>query len=275
MEDILITSSKNPKVKQLINLQKPRERKKTGLILIEGLKEILMAVDSGVVLQSVFYCRELISEVNPAFKTLMSKGNKFELAEISREVFARVTYRENSSGLIATAKQPLKTLEQAILSENPLVLVLEKVEKPGNLGAIIRTADAAGVDAILVCDNQTDVYNPNVIRSSLGCIFSSQVIACTAEEALSWLKKNGIKPFVTSLEASKVYSECNLAVPCAIVLGSEDKGVSRFWLENSSQNIIIPMFGRVDSMNVSVSAAIIVFEALRQRKIEKQKQKNF
>lgn len=268
MDDILITSSKNPKVRQLVNLQKPRERKETGLILIEGLKEILMAVDSGVVLQSVFYCRELISEVNPAIDDLLSKGNPYELTEISREVFAKVTYRENSSGLIAAAKQPLKTLEQVVISKNPLVLVLEKIEKPGNLGAILRTADAAGVDAVLVCDSQTDLYNPNVIRSSLGCIFSDQVVTCTSEEALSWLKKHGIKPFVTSLEASKVYTDCNLAAPCAIVFGSEDKGVSSFWLEHSAQNIIIPMHGRVDSMNVSVSTAIIVFEALRQRKIK-------
>lgn len=268
MEEILITSIKNPKVRQLVTLQKPRERKETGLILIEGLKEILMAVDSGVVLHSVFYCREFFAERNPALKALFSKADKYELTEISREVFAKVTYRDNSSGLIATAKQPLKTLEQLGLSKNPLVLVLEKVEKPGNLGAIIRTADAAGVDAVLVCDNQTDLYNPNVIRSSLGSVFSNQVITCTSEEALNWLKKYGIKPFVTSLEASRVYTECNLAVPCAIVLGAEDKGVSRFWLENSAQNIIIPMHGRVDSMNVSVSAAIVVFEALRQRKIE-------
>jgi RNA methyltransferase, TrmH family len=268
MEGNLITSSKNLKVRQLVNLQKPRERKETGLILIEGLKEIFMAVGSGVVLQSVFYCKELIHEGNSELKTLISKNDKYELTEISREVFARVTYRENSSGLIATAKQPVKTLEKLVLSENPLVIVLEKVEKPGNLGAILRTADAAGVDAVLICDNQTDLYNPNVIRSSLGCIFSKQVITCTSEEALGWLKKHGIKPFVTSLEASKVYTECNLAVPCAIVLGAEDKGVSRFWLENSAQNIIIPMCGRVDSMNVSVSTAIVVFEALRQRKIK-------
>lgn len=267
MERLRITSPKNPRIRQLIGLQKPRERKETGLILIEGLKEIKMAMDSGVLIKTIFYCADLISEDHSAIMSNMETIESVELIEISSDVFARVTYRENSSGLIATARRPEKNLEQLILSKNPLVIVLEMVEKPGNLGAILRTADAADVDAVIICDTQTDLYNPNVIRSSLGCIFSNQVVSCSQEDALVWMKKKGIKPFVTSLEASKIYHECDFTVPCAILLGAEDKGVSEFWLKNTFQNIIIPMAGKVDSMNVSVSAGIIVYEAIRQRKI--------
>lgn len=266
MGSLKITSTKNPRIKLLLNLQKPSERKETGLMIIEGIKEISMAIESGVFIQSLFFCPELFSDFSTLKTTMQLAGNKYELIEISREVFAKVAYRENSTGILATAKIPAQNIEQLKLSENPLVLILDKVEKPGNVGAILRTADAAGIDAVLICDGPSDLYNPNIIRASLGCVFSCQAITCISEDALHWLKKKRIKPFVTNLAASISYDECNLSGATAIVLGSEDKGVSEFWQKNSFRNILIPMYGKVDSMNVSVSAAIIVFEALRQRK---------
>jgi RNA methyltransferase, TrmH family len=263
----VITSPKNPRIRELIDLQKPRHRKESGLIIIEGLKEAKMAVSAGVEIHSVFFCKELIQDINTLpFKFNPNAG--YEMTEVSKAVYAKIAYRENSSGFILTATRPERKLQDLRLSEKPLVIVLENVEKPGNLGAVLRTADAAGVDAVLVCDSQTDLYNPNVIRASLGCIFSVPVVSCSSTEARQWMEVNGIKAFVTSLEASRPYTECDFKSASAIVMGSEDRGVSEYWKKHSFQNMIIPMQGRVDSMNISVSSAIIVFEALRQRKIK-------
>lgn len=251
-----------------MDLQKPRHRRELGLMVIEGIKEAEMAVSSGVEIRSVFLCRELIRD----FKSLPFQINDkiaYEIIEVSAQVFSKIAYRENSSGFVLTAVQPERKFGEIRVKEKPLIVVLENVEKPGNLGAVLRTADAAGVDAVLVCDSQTDLYNPNVIRSSLGCIFTVPVVACSSKEAKNWLDSMGVRAFVTSLEASKEYTECDFNSPAAFVMGAEDKGVSGFWIKNSSQKIIIPMHGRADSMNISVSTAIIVFEALRQRKMRK------
>ena len=261
----VITSPKNPGIRDLIDLQKPRHRKESGLIIIEGLREAEMAVSSGVEIRSVFFCRELIQDIN-SLPFNLNQNAGYEITEVSKEVFAKIAYRENSSGFVLTATRPGRRLQDIRLSKIPLVIVLENVEKPGNLGAVLRTADAAGVDAVLVCDSQTDLYNPNVIRSSLGCIFSVPVATCSSGEAKQWMDEKGIKAYVTSLEAPKEYTDCDFNNAAAIVMGAEDKGVSDFWKNNSYQNIIIPMTGRVDSMNISVSTAIIIFEALRQRK---------
>jgi TrmH family RNA methyltransferase len=163
------------------------------------------------------------------------------------------------------AKQKTHSLDSIRLSANPLVLVLESVEKPGNLGGILRTADAAGLDAVIICDPKTDFYNPNVIRSSVGCIFTNQVATATSEEALSWLKKNNIVPYSTYLKASRPYHTVDYTKPCAIVMGTEATGLSNVWTTEDQNPIIIPMHGRIDSMNVSTAAAVIVFEARRQR----------
>ena len=167
--------------------------------------------------------------------------------------------------MIAVAEQKIHRLENIKLSTNPLLLILEAVEKPGNLGAVLRTADAAAVDAVIICDPQTDFYNPNVIRSSVGCVFTNQLAAVSSEEAIAWLKKNQIQIFCTSLQASKPYHLVDYTKPCAIVMGTESTGLSEIWTKNSNTNIIIPMRGKIDSMNVSNATAVVVFEALRQR----------
>lgn len=256
-----ITSTQNPKVKSLLALEKPRERRNQQLFVIEGKKEIGLALETGYKIDSVFFCDEIIS-LNDVSK--LFKDEKL-LIPVSKDVFDKIAVRENSGGMIAVAEQKLHSLDQLTLSKNPLVLVLESVEKPGNLGAILRTADASGVDAVIICDPQTDFYNPNVIRSSIGCIFTKQVAAATSEDTLSWLKRNNISIYCTYLKASKGYHLTDYTKPSAIVMGTEATGLSDVWVKNSDANIIIPMQGKIDSMNVSTAAAVVVFEAKRQR----------
>jgi RNA methyltransferase, TrmH family len=257
----LISSTQNPKIKGLLALEKPRERRRQQLFVIEGKKEIGMALAADYKIGNIFFCEDLVSiqELKP-----LGLPEKFH-ARITREVFDKIAIRENSGGVVAVAEMKPHALNQLVLSKNPLLLILEGVEKPGNLGAILRTADAAGVDAVIICDPQTDFYNPNVIRSSIGCIFTKQVAAATSEETIAWLKKNNIDILCTYLEASKPYHTIDFKKPSAIVMGTESTGLTEVWTKNSDANIIIPMSGKIDSMNVSTAAAVVVFEAKRQR----------
>jgi TrmH family RNA methyltransferase len=257
----LISSTQNPKIKGLLALEKPRERRRQQLFLIEGRKEIGMALEAGYKIGNIFFCEDIVSirELAP-----LGLPEKFH-ARVTKEVFDKIAMRENSGGVVAVAEMKVHSLDQIRLSKNPLLLILEGVEKPGNLGAILRTADAAGVDAVIICDPQTDFYNPNVIRSSIGCIFTKQVAAATSEETIAWLKKNNISILCTYLEASKPYQTIDYTKPSAIVMGTESTGLTKTWTKNSDANIIIPMAGKIDSMNVSTAAAVVVFEAKRQR----------
>src|SRR5688572_21064019 len=232
-----------------------------GLFVVEGRKEIRLALDAGYKIGNLFFCEDLISR-----EELETFGPTEKLlVPVSKEVFEKVAVRENSGGLLAVAEQKTHRLDSIRLSANPLLLVLESVEKPGNLGAILRTADAARLDAVVICDPKTDFYNPNVIRSSVGCIFTNQVASATSEETLSWLRKNSIVPYSTYLKASRPYHTVDFTQPSAIVMGTEATGLSDAWTSEMHNPIIIPMAGRIDSMNVSTAAAVIVFEARRQR----------
>lgn len=255
-----ITSTQNPKIKSLLSLEKPRERRKQGLFIIEGRKEIGLALDAGYKIGNLFFCEELISR--GALEKLA--GDRL-LIPVSRDVFEKIAIRESSGGVLAVAEQKTHRLDDVRLSRVPLVLVLESVEKPGNLGAILRTADAADVDAVIICDPKTDFYNPNVIRSSVGCLFTRQVASATSEETRAWLRKHNITPYSTYLKASRPYHTVDFTKPCAIVMGTESTGLSETWTTEDQNPIIIPMQGRIDSMNVSTAAAVIVFEARRQR----------
>lgn len=257
----LITSHHNPKIKSLLALEKPRERKKQCLFVIEGKKEISLALTAGYKVGNIFFCDELI---HPDEVMALGSDDRL-LIPVSRDVFDKIARRENSGGIIGVAEHKVHRIDLIKLSKNPLILVLEAVEKPGNLGAILRTADAAGLDAVIICDPQTDFYNPNVIRSSLGCVFTNQIASSTNEEALAWLVKNKIKVYCTYLRASKPYHEIDFTNPSAIVMGTEATGLSELWVNHSTNNIIIPMAGKIDSMNVSTAAAVVVFEAKRQR----------
>ncbi len=258
-----ITSIKNSRIINLQKLEKARERKLQNLFVIEGLKELSIAVVGGYEVKSIFFCSSIITENE--IINIINGNRQIELIEISEEVFQKLAYREGSGGLIVTAVPQKHSLNSLILSSNPLVIILESVEKPGNLGAILRTADAANIDAVIVCDGQTDVYNPNVIRSSLGCVFTTPVAIASSQETIDWVKKNNIKIYATALSASKAYHTIDYTEPSAIVMGTESTGLSDIWLKNATQNIIIPMGGKIDSMNVSNASAIVVFEAKRQR----------
>jgi TrmH family RNA methyltransferase len=256
-----LTSTKNPKINSIRILQKPRERRAQKLMVMEGPKEIERARIKGYRFRSVYFVPEMINQ-----RTVHSIiDQETEVYSITRDLFEKLSYRGNTFGALVVAEQKKHDLQSLQLQKNPLVLVIEAVEKPGNLGAILRTADAAGVDAVIVCDAQTDIYNPNVIRSSVGCLFTVPVAVAGSEDVISFLKNKGIQIFCTALTASEPYTEIDFSKPSAIVMGTEATGLSKQWLQSSDQNIIIPMAGIADSLNVSTSAAIVTFEAVRQR----------
>ena len=249
----------NPRVKSVLALmEKSRERRRSGLFVVEGAREAGLAVQGGYRLQTLFVCREIWGESRP----LPQAEQRFEM---SPEVFARLAYREGSDGLLAVAWQKALLPESLRLPPNPFVIVLEAVEKPGNLGAILRTADAARADAVMVCDPQCDVFNPNVVRSSVGCLFTCQVACCSSGEALDFLRKRKIKTLAATLQSAAWYHECDMRGACAVVLGTEADGLTNFWRQAADAQVKIPMRGAIDSLNVSVATAIITFEAMRQR----------
>jgi TrmH family RNA methyltransferase len=257
----IITSAQNPKIKNILALEKPKERKIQNLFVIEGTKELSLAVQSGYKITSVFFCPEIIDS-----KELQAIVKHEQLLiPVQQNVFNKIAYRESTGGIIALAEQKEHRLASVKVNPDPLILVLEAVEKPGNLGAVLRTADAAGVDAVIICDPRVDFYNPNVIRSSVGCVFTNQIASAPSEETVRWLQKNNISIYCTYLKASKPYHQIDYTTPCAIIMGTESQGLSEYWTKNSTENIIIPMQGKVDSMNVSTAAAVVIYEASRQR----------
>ena len=257
----IITSIQNPKIKNILSLEKARERKKQNQFVIEGVKELGFAIGAGYKVDSVFFCPTIIA----SSEVLAIVKNEQLLVPVDENVFRKIAYRESTGGVIALAEKKEHALSAIKLRANPLLLVLESVEKPGNLGAVLRTADAARTDAVIICDPLVDFYNPNVIRSSVGCLFSNQLASASTQETIDWLTRNGIAIYCTHLGASKSYHEVDFTKPCAIVMGTESSGLSQGWTDHSSQNIIIPMQGKIDSLNVSTAAAIVVFEASRQR----------
>jgi len=260
-----ISSLQNPLIKKLLALQqKPRERRLMEECVIEGEREIRMAQQAGFRFRQLLFCREVIPDgVLPEWVSGVSA--ECEVIEVPESVFEKLAYRESAGGVIAVVETQKTLLSEIDPGSDPLILVLESVEKPGNLGAVFRTADAAGVTAILVCEPSTDIFNPNVIRASLGTVFTNRIATCTTTDAISWLKKNGIRSYAAALTGQTLYQEADYRQPSAIVMGSEAEGLSEAWLQQSDLLIRIPMRGKVDSLNVSTSAAILLFEAVRQR----------
>lgn len=261
-----ISSHQNPLIKQIAQLQeKSRERTKKGLFIIEGLRELGLALKAGYSIEQVFFCATIISEekTGQLFKCV---GQTPEMVSITAEVYEKIAYRSTTEGIIAIARGKSHALSEVVFKkENPLILVAEAPEKPGNIGALLRTADAANLDAVIIANPKTDIYNPNIVRSSVGCVFTNTIATGTSEEIIGFLKQSGLKIYCAALTASVNYSKVNFEGGSAIVVGTEDRGLEPVWLKNSTQNIIIPMQGEIDSMNVSVAAAIIIFEAKRQR----------
>ena len=251
-----ITSAQNPKIKTLLGLQeKSRLRKETGLFVVEGRRELEHCVNAGFEVDTVFYCPDICGYV-PDFP---------HIVDIPEELYRKIAYREGTEGIIAEVKAKAMSLEDIALSEEPLIVVLEGVEKPGNLGAVLRSADAAGADAVLVCDPLTDLYNPNLIRASIGAVFTRQVVCCSSEDAIGWLKGKGIRIYTAQLQDSSWYYDTDMKSATAIAIGTEATGLTDIWREAADAHIKIPMLGELDSLNASVSAAILLFEAVRQR----------
>jgi len=256
-----IISIQNPLVKSLVQLQeKTKTRKQTGTFLIEGKRELELALKGGYQLQTVLFYPELI-----AVEKLPKLDAAVELIEISKEVYQKLAYRDTTEGLIGIAISRSLLLSDLKLPQNPLILVAESPEKPGNIGAMLRTADAAGIDAVIIADPKTDLYNPNVVRSSVGGLFTNQIATGTSEEVIAYLQQNNIAIYGATLQDSTPYFTPNYQESTALAVGTEATGLSQIWRDNAKQNIIIPMQGALDSMNVSVAAAILLFEAKRQR----------
>lgn len=259
-----ISSTSNPEIRQLILLsQKARERKKTGLFVLEGLREFQLALRGGYQIEALFFCPDIISEV--ALENEVSLSG-IRLISLSPEVYRHLAYRENTEGVIALMKAKQHRLADfQIANPNPLILVAESPEKPGNIGALLRTADAAGLDGVIIADAAGDLYNPNVIRSSVGCLFTVPVALASSPDAISWLKEGGVQILAASLEGSVRYDTVDFTCPTAIAVGTEATGLTSHWTNAATAAIKIPMRGLIDSMNVSVAAAILIFEACRQR----------
>ncbi|MEI7594105.1 MAG: RNA methyltransferase [Bacteroidota bacterium] len=260
-----LTSTSNQKVKNLILLEKSKERKEQNTFVVEGWRELTIAVGAGYKFHTIFVCPDLFEKKHSLGLIEQTLGKECKQFFINDKIFDKVAYRENSDGIIALGTPIYNTFESLTLTPSPLIIVLEAVEKPGNLGAVLRTADAAKVDAVIVCDPKTDLYNPNTIRSSIGCVFSNQVICCTSDDALKWLKNKKINIYSAALPSDDFYHTIDFKKSSAIVMGTESTGLTDFWLENCTKRIQIPMLGAIDSLNVSIATAILTFEAKRQR----------
>ncbi len=259
----MITSLANKTIKDVTALKKSGERKESGLILIDGLREIEMALRAQIEIVSLFHC----PGTSPDKMDVLGKISQDKKIEVSETVLKKICYKENPDGFLAIARPKDKTLADLDVNNGAMIVILENVEKPGNLGGIIRTAYAAGADAVIINNNQTDIYNPNVIRASEGHVFTENIVSAPVAETIKWLKHNKIKSFGAATIGAKIYTDADLSGRIAIVLGSEAEGLSKQWLEEADQLIKIPMRAGIDSLNVSVSAAVIIYEALRQRKV--------
>ena len=261
-----ITSFQNPLIKQIVLLQeKSRERRKTQLFVIEGLREISLAIKGGYLLKTVLFCSEIVSE-EEIYILKETANSEAELIEIASDIYEKLAYRSSTEGVLAIAHaKNLNIADLQLATKNPLILVAEAPEKPGNIGALLRTADAAKVDAVIIANPKTDMFNPNIIRNSVGCLFTNRIATGSTSEIISFLKESKINIYCAALQASVNYDTLDFKKPTAIVVGTEATGLSEEWLQNSTQNIIIPMQGEIDSMNVSVAAGILIFEAKRQR----------
>ncbi len=266
-----ISSLQNPLIKQILQLQeKSRERKKTGLFVIEGQREIALAIKGEYLIKTLLFCPDIVSG-----KFINSISiSETELIEISLEVYKKIAYRTSTEGIMAIVEAKDLSLESLKVPFNsaqgtkPLILIAEAPEKPGNIGALLRTADAAHLDAVIIANPKTDLYNPNIIRSSVGCVFTNRIASGSTSEVIKFLKEKNIEIYSSALQTSMPYYSCDFKKSSAIVVGTEAKGLSQEWLDYSTQNIIIPMQGEIDSMNVSVAAGILIYEAKRQRNFE-------
>jgi TrmH family RNA methyltransferase len=262
-----ITSGSNPRIKQLVRLRSRRHRDRSGLFLIEGYRELSRAADAEVEIPEVFICPELYSGDGrePLVERLAAQGAA--IVEVAEAPFRKASYGDKPEGLLAVARQFPTGLDHIQLGTDPLLLVVESVEKPGNLGAMLRTSEAAGVAAVIVCDPTTDPFNPNVVRASLGTLFCVSLAVASSPDAIAWLRRQGVRTVATTPSATRPHWETDLTGAVAIVVGSEQLGLSDAWIEAADFHALIPMPGSVDSLNAAMAAGIVLFEAARQREV--------
>lgn len=260
-----ITSLQNPRIKQLVKLRDRRPRDEAGVFLVEGYRQIRRALEKGVVLTELYIAPEWYLGENEPALIAQAEAAGAQIFELTKDAFAKVAYRERPDGLLAVAPQWKRELGDLKLAKAPFLLVVEAIEKPGNLGTILRSADAAGVDALIVCDPVTDLFNPNVVRASTGVLFSVPVVIASSAEVRPWLKARGIRAVATTPAATALHTDTDLRGPLAIVMGSEQYGLSDYWLKESDAQVRIPMAGQADSLNVAMATIITLFEAVRQR----------
>jgi len=264
--ELIISSPQNPRVKRLQALQqKSAIRREEHRFVVEGRRELGHCLRAGLSLVAVYYCTELLGGDDVA--TLLRPYTTGDLPcfQVTRRVYEKLAYRDSTEGVLAEVEEPTLQLDDLQLSESPLIVVLERVEKPGNLGAVLRTADACHADAVIICDPLTDLYNPNLIRSSIGAIFTVPCVACSSKECIRYLQQHHIHILTAQLQDSLPYYHTDMCRPTAIIMGTESEGLTQQWRDAADAHIRIPMHGEMDSLNVSVSAAILLFEAVRQR----------
>lgn len=270
MPDEVISSTQNPKVKKVLNLRDKRDRDQTGLFLIEGFRELLRAQEGLWQVETLFICPELfLGENEPALiQSFVSAGTT--VIPCTEKVFRHISYRDRPDGLLGVAPQKSKTLAElkyAIAKKSlPLLVVAEAIEKPGNLGTILRSSDAVGVDGLIVCDHCTDIHNPNVVRASVGTLFSVPIVEAKGEETIAWLKEQGIAILAATPSAEHEFTQVDMARPVAIAVGTEQLGLSKRWMEQADIQVRIPMLGIADSLNVAMATTLLLYEALRQRR---------
>ena len=266
-----ITSLQNPKVKGAVALFDRKDRNETGLFLIEGYRELKRAADQNISIDSLFICPQLFLGENEEALIEKVRRNGAEIFSCDPKVFKKLSYRDRPDGLVAIARQMKLTLSDLTPKlqnkKNPFFLIAEAIEKPGNLGTILRSCDAVGVDGVIVCDRCTDIYNPNVVRASVGTLFTVPVIEADGKETLQWLKKHGVQILSSTPSAKIEYTEADLTGPVAIAVGTEQVGLSDAWLASADLKVRIPMMGVADSLNVATATTLLLYEVLRQRSL--------
>lgn len=252
-----ITSTTNSLIKEVVRLRKRSARDETGLVIVEGFTEVRRAVDAGVSVKHLFICQDIFNDIDQFVGC--------DIINVTKEVFQKLAFGDRLKGILAVCHQPHATFGDLSLPPDPFVVIMEGVEKPGNLGAVLRTCDGAGVDLLIMCDGKTDIFNHNIVRSSIGTVFTVPTVSATKEDTLAWLKKNNIKTYAATAHADELYFESNFHSSSAILLGAEHEGLSDFWFKHADHTVTIPMKGQASCLNVAASAAILIYESVRQR----------
>ena len=262
---LTVTSLQNPRVKYAVRLRDRRDRDREQKLLIEGYRQVKRAVDNHYPLEELFFCPEMFQGENEPALIDACAETECRAIRTTPLVFRKIAYRDRPEGLLAVAPQRHLSLDALRLSRTPLLLVAEAIEKPGNLGTMLRASDAAGADGIILCDRCTDLFNPNVVRASIGTVFSVPVVEAPGGETLDRLQRLGIRILAATPHADELYTEADMVNPVAIAVGTEQYGLSKEWLSRADVHVRIPMLGQVDSLNVATASALLLYEAVRQR----------